>query len=384
MSHLEKLHVLVVDDSATVRNSIERHLGDAFFVLHAADGQQAWDLLVSNSSIALVFADLNMPVMNGMILLKQIRDAENARIRDVPVIMITGHSDSEAAKRVSYDLGATDFISKPFSALDIISRAGSYVSLSRKISRLEEDVIYDSLTGLYNQNGFNEMGKQAIASARRYQHEVSVFSMQIVDLRKILSVHGKKIVRQIIVTIAKNLKQQLRKEEVLAHTAAGVFSVILPMASAFKAVIVAKRFQKTADKFVFKVAETTIRVQLAVGLDSTQDYSYPIEFSDLCNNVDKALKDSILRSSHPVVRFDEIPANSPEEPLRQAKDIKMLEKRGLLGYAPAMSEQMMNDMQSILRGRYQDIPLEHMEPLALQVRAFIAYVDQLQNQQQIS
>ena len=73
MLELEKIQVLIVDDSVTIRQVIAKYLGDDYYAIHASNGVEAWQELQSNKSISLVFADLHMPVMNGMMLLQQIR-----------------------------------------------------------------------------------------------------------------------------------------------------------------------------------------------------------------------------------------------------------------------------------------------------------------------
>ena len=57
---------------------------------------------------------MHMPVMNGMMLLQTIRESDCERIANLPVIMITGHEDTEAAKKATHNLGATDFLGKTF------------------------------------------------------------------------------------------------------------------------------------------------------------------------------------------------------------------------------------------------------------------------------
>jgi len=200
----------------------------------------------------LILMDLQMPVMNGMMLLKQIRESDCEYISNLPVIMITGHEDSDAAKQASYNMGATDFISKPFSALDIISRAGSYAKLNQKIATLEQNVTHDGLTELLNKQGLQELGEKAIAGAHRHQFELSILTMQIADIDGVLSKYGKKITEQIIVSVANSLKKTLRQEDVLAHLGSGRFVLLLPMTKAFRAHIVGLRFQKTIDNLAFQ------------------------------------------------------------------------------------------------------------------------------------
>ena len=69
-----------------------------------------------------------MPMMNGLELLLKIRKSNDIRLAKLPVVMITGKSDTDAGKQAVFDIGATDFIGKPFDTLDLISRARSHVN----------------------------------------------------------------------------------------------------------------------------------------------------------------------------------------------------------------------------------------------------------------
>ena len=141
--------ILIIDDSPTIRATIAKYLGDEYITHNAVDGEEGWETQQMNECISLVFCDIQMPVMNGMLLLQKIRESNCERIANIPVIMITGHDDTEAAKKATHNIGATDFIGKPFDKIDILSRARSYTSLNKQINELEKKAAFDTLTGLY-------------------------------------------------------------------------------------------------------------------------------------------------------------------------------------------------------------------------------------------
>jgi len=380
MSQLEKVHVLVVDDSSTTRNAISKHLGDAYFTLHASDGVEAWELIKSNASITLVFADLHMPVMNGMVLLKQIRSANDSRVASLPVIMITGHEDTDAAKRASYALGATDFISKPFSSLDIISRAGSYTDLSQKIRVLSQNVTHDSLTGLHNMHGFEEVGEKSMASSIRHHNELSVLIIQLINVDEILGKHGKKITSQIISSIARTLKKFLRKEETLAHLGGGRFSVLFPVTSAFKTNIVAMRFQKTVANLAFKTGSTIIRSKLAAGLNSTESYDENINFNTLYSDAEAALSQSLQSPSLKIVRYDE--SHKYDFEYQNSLLSSIVTSVSDLHTNTENSESKLNGVDfkryvsAIFNAQYNQIPEQDLALMVAPLESFLAYVNE--------
>ena len=378
MPELEKIYVLVVDDSATIRNVIEKHLGEAYFIIHASNGEEAWQLIQSNDSISLVFADMHMPVMNGMLLLKQVRDSDCEHISNLPVIMITGHEDSEAAKQASYSMGATDFISKPFSALDIISRAGSYTKLNQKINTLEQNVTYDTLTGLVNRHGIQELGDKAISGSYRHQFELSILAMQLANTDEVQSKYGKSIVEQIIVTVANNIKKSLRTEDIPAHFGSGQFVVLLPMTNEFKAHILALRIQKTINNLAFEMEDDTIRIKLAMGLNSTEGYNQHVTFTELSLQTEKTLQTSLQDRACKVVRHDEVFSKEQyaEEYDKPSSDGEQQEgsRNKLTDDTEKLDRADLSDhMSAILNGDFEKIPAQHIEDMIKPLESFLNY-----------
>lgn len=374
MAQNEKAHVLIVDDSATIRNVIAKHLGDTFFISHAENGDIAWDLIQDDSSIKLVFADLHMPIMNGMLLLKQIRESDNEHISNLPVIMITGHEDSDAAKQASFNMGATDFISKPFSAADIISRASSYFKLNSKIATLEQNITRDSLTDLFNERGMADMGDKAVAAARRYQLELSVLTMQVSDIDEITSTHGKSVTAQIISTVAHNLTKSLRKEEALAHMGSGKFVLLLPMTKAFRAHIVGIRFQKMVSNLAFKSEDKTIRIKLAAGLNSTEGYNEKVSFAGLMIQADLALQESLQRRACQIVRHDETINKDVDTKTSSDKKEKLSIGKELADDIEKLDGVLFSRyMTAIMNGEFEKVPTDYIEKMLQPLESFIKY-----------
>ncbi|MGQ9366746.1 response regulator [Azospirillum sp. ST 5-10] len=110
--------VLTVDDSRTMRDMVAFTLkGAGYEVLEAGDGQQALSLL-AGTPVDLVIADLNMPVMDGLTLIRRLR-ASPAH-RTVPILMLTTESD-DAKKAEGRAAGATGWLVKPFNPDKLIS-----------------------------------------------------------------------------------------------------------------------------------------------------------------------------------------------------------------------------------------------------------------------
>lgn len=107
----EKEKILIADDSAMNRAILTEMLGDGYEILEAENGRQAVAILQSATDIDLLLLDIMMPEMDGFEVLAMMNKYH--WIDEVPVIMISAENASSYVER-AYDLGATDYISRPF------------------------------------------------------------------------------------------------------------------------------------------------------------------------------------------------------------------------------------------------------------------------------
>ena len=134
----KKSQILLVDDSAMSRMILKEILGSDYSILEAENGQECLEKMQAEAgNIALVLLDINMPVMDGFEVLKAMN--VNHTIEDIPVIMISS-DDSDAAIRRSYELGASDYVTRPFDARIVYRRVTNTIKLYAKQRRLVQMV----------------------------------------------------------------------------------------------------------------------------------------------------------------------------------------------------------------------------------------------------
>ena len=113
--------ILIVEDDIAVRDVVEYALSREGMETEAvASGEAATENLFSNSSFDLVILDLMLPDTDGVTLCRELRSADSA-LRDVPVIMLTARDD-ETSVVVGLEVGADDYVTKPFSPRQLVSR----------------------------------------------------------------------------------------------------------------------------------------------------------------------------------------------------------------------------------------------------------------------
>lgn len=125
-------HVLVADDEPHIGRIIKMKLEQGpFRVTLAYDGREALDVLGREPDISLVLLDLMMPHLSGLDVLAQMR--ADARWRELPCIILTAAGQEQQHRR-AIELGATDFLTKPFSPKKLYARAAELVGLTDESS----------------------------------------------------------------------------------------------------------------------------------------------------------------------------------------------------------------------------------------------------------
>lgn len=136
--------ILVVDDSAMNREILSDMLSPDFRILEAADGEECLKMLDQyGTGISLILLDIVMPKMDGFEVLG--RMARKHWIEDIPVIMISSE-DSDVFVRRAYELGVSDYISRPFDAKVVYQRVFNTIKLyakQRRLTTLIGDQIYE-------------------------------------------------------------------------------------------------------------------------------------------------------------------------------------------------------------------------------------------------
>lgn len=131
---IAKQQILIVDDSEMNREILSEMLNKDFRVLVANNGEECLDLIRQyGTGISLVLLDIVMPVMNGFDVLTYMN--RNHYIEDIPVVMISGE-DSDSSIRRCYELGVSDYISRPFDSKVVYQRVYNTIKLYSKQRRL--------------------------------------------------------------------------------------------------------------------------------------------------------------------------------------------------------------------------------------------------------
>ena len=285
-----KTELLVVDDSKVIRWAASKILSKEYTVHEASDGQEAWKILQENEDIAAVFTDLQMKGTDGYELLKLIRSADDPRLINLPVIVITGKEDDDETKGQVLDLGATDFISKPFDTITLKNRAAAYIGYSQKLADVEEKIEHDKLTGLASKNFFVAHGEKDISLALRHETEMTVALLEVDGFVDIINRFGKKTSAQILLKISQKISSNLRKEDLAARIGTATFALILPLTNRVGGQRLVERICNQLGSLNLKVESGAIDIRMSAGLADYDKEQPCSNFIQMVEQANSALK----------------------------------------------------------------------------------------------
>ena len=261
-----KPRLILVDDSRVMRTAATKMLGERFDVVVAEDGQKGWDAIRADQSIQVVFTDLSMPELDGYGLLERIRTCEDPGIAGLPVIVVTGAENDEAAREQALRMGATDFITKPFNTTDLVARATAHANYQRARRALEEHASIDALTGLGNAAFYAGRLKQDLAFAARHEHALSVVRLDVDHFNRLFIRIGREGADDVLVQVAGLIDGLIRKEDSAARIGLAQFAITLTSADSAGARVFAERLCRQVRASEIRYAGRRLPVTVSVGV----------------------------------------------------------------------------------------------------------------------
>lgn len=217
---VERLRALIADDSRIVRATLTKHLGELFDFTEAHDGEEAWETLLRNQDIALLLTDLTMPRLDGYGLLRRMRSSRAQRLRDMPVVVISG-ADEVEERRLVKEAGATDLITKGMATSALVSRLDLLAQLV--IAQTEHEAMLDASgrpAQMMSPYAFQANAERRLGFAVRQQENFTVLSLALENPAGAAAERGALCQR-----IADMLGQTIRQSDAVARTGKADFTI---------------------------------------------------------------------------------------------------------------------------------------------------------------
>ncbi len=264
--------ILVVDDSRMVRATIVKLIRGRFEVREEPDGEAGWETLLVDPGIDLVLTDIGMPRLDGYGLLERIRASKVARVRELPVVIISGDEDESARER-ALTLGANGFVTKGAGSVELLATLTSLVRLSKAQLELERSRAalarqspVDPETGLASEGYLQHRASQVEAESLRRQTDIVALVIELDQFDELVDRYGAHVVQLIVRKLSKMLTGRIRAEDTLSQHSASQFALLSPGIDRVSSCAFALRLRSSVEKLVMGYREERIRITLSIGV----------------------------------------------------------------------------------------------------------------------
>ncbi len=261
----KQVKVLIVDDSKTqralVRSLLQHH---NFVTLEAEDGQQALNVIEQNPDIRLVITDHEMPVMDGIRFVAELRRKVNKD--KMAVIGLSGAGKESLSARFIKN-GANDFLSKPFCNEEFYCRVMQNIEHLEFVTQIQNAANTDYLTNLCNRRHFFETVPGQLKSLCKNQKHSCVAMIDIDHFKKINDTYGHDAGDLVIKNIAQCLQAEFT-DCVVSRFGGEEFCVFMPDYPLDTAKSQLENFRQTIENETVKVSEGEVEYTVSIGLTS--------------------------------------------------------------------------------------------------------------------
>jgi diguanylate cyclase (GGDEF)-like protein len=258
--------VLVIDDSAVIHELLELRLQpEGLRIEHARTAEEGMKqaLFVKPDVILL---DLEMPEKHGFELCSMLKADPSTTM--IPIIFLTATTDV-LAKVKGFDLGAVDYVTKPFDVAELRARVRAALRTARYQHMLATRAQVDALTGLWNRAYFNQRIGDEVAAARRYGRAVSLCMLDLDNFKSLNDSYGHPFGDQVLQRAGEALTVTLRATDSACRYGGEEFAIILSETELDGAIVAAHRLRRALADMELRPHGEPVAVTASMGVACT-------------------------------------------------------------------------------------------------------------------
>ncbi len=273
--------LLLIDDAPNIHRLLAVKLKDeGIDFLAALSGEEGLQLAESHLP-SLILLDITMPDLDGLEVLRRLKNS--TATMEIPVIILSASHDSEI-KVTAFELGAMDYVCKPFDVPELRARIQSAIRLTRLMRLLEQRAQIDALTGLWNRAHMNKRLDAEINQSTRNKTPLSFVMCDLDHFKKLNDSLGHPAGDVALQTFANILQEQVRDYDTACRYGGEEFALILPNTPTGEAKTVCERIRKAAETATWR-KYPTMRITASFGItdhpcDDRDDVQGWIEAAD--------------------------------------------------------------------------------------------------------
>lgn len=262
MSVDKEYNILVVDDAKDTQLLLEFDLSTAGYLVSCCDsGQDAINYLESQH-VDLILLDMYMPGLTGLQTLEVLKSSSTTS--HIPVIMLSASTDEDEVV-AALELGAGDYVVKPYVAKVLFARIRTAIRLQEKTAQLEHLAKTDYLTGINNRGSFFELSTNAVNLANRAGQPVVLVMLDIDFFKSINDNYGHDAGDEVLRVFSQGLIDVFRTYDIIGRVGGEEFAACLPNTTIEMATIACQRFREYVENLTVPIeADNNVKVDVNI------------------------------------------------------------------------------------------------------------------------
>jgi diguanylate cyclase (GGDEF)-like protein len=235
--------VLAIDDSELIHRLLRVRLQHEQIELHGSMVAVQGLKMARELQPDVILLDIEMEGMDGFEVLQALKS--DVDLQDIPVIFISATASMEDRVR-ALDLGAVDFVAKPFEVVELKARVRSALRVQHLVKMLAQKAQVDGLTGLWNRTYFDRRLAQEVSESIRHRRPLTLVMCDVDGFKKLNDERGHPFGDMVLERLAKIL-QSGRGSDIPCRYGGEEFGIILPNTSGSEALEVADRYRRAIE-----------------------------------------------------------------------------------------------------------------------------------------
>jgi two-component system, cell cycle response regulator len=266
------MKLLIIDDSPDALEVVKMRLAKESLDILCADGGIAGLEAAHREKPDLILLDLDMPDMSGFEVCRALK--ADVDLCMIPVLFLTGSTTAED-KVHGLDLGAVDYVAKPFDAFELCARVRAALRTKHLQDLLIEHASIDPLTGLPNRRALLERLQREWARIERHGGHLAFIMADVDHFKLVNDTYGHHIGDKLLQEVARAIARQCRETDLPARYGGEEFAVVVPCETAAGAAQLAERCRQEVAKVRVTVRNEKVGATASFGVAEATNLSSP-------------------------------------------------------------------------------------------------------------
>lgn len=255
--------ILVIDDSPDIHTLVKVRLGKEQLVIRCASDGVSGLAEAREFKPDLILLDVDMPDRDGFAVCADLKS--DSMTKDIPVIFLSAATSTKDKIR-GLELGATDYVTKPFDPAELQARVRASLRTSELVDLLSKKAMIDGLTGLWNRTYLDAHVTIELSAARRSGQPLSCIMADVDCFKSINDNYGHSFGDDVLRAMASVFVQNCRVEDIICRYGGEEFTILLPNTALDKAAKVAEHLRLAIESRPFSYRTQPVSVTCSFGV----------------------------------------------------------------------------------------------------------------------